>query len=191
MENSLIESFDINAYVSKYVTNKLFDVALIGLKNAIGRINKNNKKIEITKFASEDCIDYIAQHLKENIRWATNISFRDSNRAKNINDIFIELDLFIKPIKLRVDSEEKIKEIPISEILSDSDNNIVLLGQPGAGKTTSVKKLFLELLNRESEVYKVFNFPLIIRLKDLKRSTNTNGLIWFSPLRIGQNSISE
>lgn len=180
--NNIFESFDLNGYVNEYVTHKLFDVASIGFKNALNRINRNREIIKLKKFDKEDCMEYISQHIAENINWATNISFRDAVKSKKLTDIFIELDLFITPLKLRVDTKEKIKTIPISDLLSDTEKNIILLGQPGAGKTTSAKKIFLELILREREVYEVFSFPLVIRLKDLAFNKEDNGLILFKEI---------
>lgn len=177
--NSVISSFDLPAFTSKYITHKLFGVASIGLKNAIKRINKNKEVLKIEKFDKEDCIEYISQHIYENLKWATNVSFRDAQKAKYLDDIFIELDLYIAPLKLKIDLQEKIDKISISDLLCDTEKNIILLGQPGAGKTTSVKKIFLELLSKEKDIYHTFAFPLVIRLKDLEYNRKDNGLILF------------
>ncbi|WEK34505.1 MAG: NACHT domain-containing protein [Candidatus Pseudobacter hemicellulosilyticus] len=165
--SAVLDAFNIRDYVSKYVTKKLLDVAVIGIKNALKRINGQTNTIKLQAFKHEDLIEHITQHLAENIKWASNISFRDIHRAKNIDDVFIELDTYISPIKLRLDMKSKAPSIPFREMLSDTDKNIIILGQPGAGKTTSVKRIFLDVLRRNDSNYEVFNFPIIIRLKDL------------------------
>ncbi|MBK6571029.1 MAG: NACHT domain-containing protein [Saprospiraceae bacterium] len=145
---------------------KLFDIGLIGLTNAITRINKSGNFIKIRYINPNKCIEFVAQHLQEESLWATQVSFRDSQQAKSLESIFIDLDLFVSPIKLRIETTESIDKIPSSTLLASSLENIILLGQPGAGKTTSVKKIFVELILKKYETYKTFNFPLIIRLKD-------------------------
>lgn len=182
MNSNFFESFDIKSYVTKYIANKIIDIAVLGFKTALRRINKKKTVFKLEKFSKEDCIEFISKHLEENIKWATNISFRDASKAKKITDVFIELDLYISPLKLRVDPKEKTPKIPVSEFLSDTSRNIILLGQPGAGKTTSIKKLFLELINREYPDYEVFSFPILIKLKELEYNKENIKLLLFKEI---------
>jgi len=179
MNSNFFDSFDLNAFLSKYVAGKLLDVATVGFRNALRLINKDRNIIRLEKFNKEDCIECIGQHIQQNIKWASNISFRDAMKAKNISDVFIDLDLYITPLKLRVEPKDNIPKIPISEILCSTNKHIILLGQPGAGKTTSVKKLFLELIAREHESYEVFSFPILIRLKEIVYTKDTLDFLLF------------
>jgi hypothetical protein len=182
MDSLFLKNFDLQGYINEYVVHKVFDVALIGLNNAIKRINKPKNIIKLQKFNIDDFQVYISKHIEENLRWATNISFRDATKSKTLTDIFVDLDLFITPRKLRIDSKENIPTIPINELLTDTEKNLILLGQPGAGKTTSVKKLFLEVLLRSHDIYRTFSFPIVIRLKELSFEKNDNGLILFKEI---------
>jgi len=157
---------DVDSYIGEYVTHKIFDIALVGLKNAVSRINNSGDHIKIKTLSSEDCITFVAKHLEEQAVWATNVSFRDSIQAKTLESIFIDLDLYVSPVKLRIESTDEIDKIPSSTLLASSLENIILLGQPGAGKTTSVKKIFVELIQKKFDIYETFNFPLVIKLKD-------------------------
>lgn len=166
MTEEIKNMLDLEAYIGEYVSHKIFDVALIGLKNAVSRINKSGDHIKLNSLNPEDCIGFVAKHLIEESNWATKVSFRDSLQAKTLESIFIDLDLYVSPVKLRIESTDKIDKIPSSTLLAASLENIILLGQPGAGKTTSVKKIFVELIQKKYETYKTFNFPLVIKLKD-------------------------
>lgn len=176
---NIFESFDLDTFITSFLAKKALDIAFIGIRNAIKRINKNQSQIKIKKLDEKDSLKFISAHISDNIKWASNISFRDAFKAKSLNEIFVDLDLYIAPIKLRIDTQEKIPTIPIYEILSDTEKNIVLLGQPGAGKTTSIKKIFLETIYKNVEIYKVFSFPIIIRLKEINFDEKGNDLVLF------------
>lgn len=164
---------DIEAYSTEYVTHKLFDIALIGLRNILNNINSKKNIIKIKHLDKYDCINYVNHHLKESIEWACTVSFRHSNSDRNIEDIFVDLDLYLSPIKQRPDPDIKVESKLSSEILSKDVRNIVLLGQPGAGKTTTIKKLLLNVINKENEYFQLLNFPLLINLKDFNNNKYT------------------
>ncbi|MBK8641662.1 MAG: hypothetical protein IPN15_05380 [Saprospiraceae bacterium] len=146
MKEELENILNIGKYIEDYVPQKLFAIGLIPLTNAITRINKSANLIKLRYINPNKCIEFVAQHLQEESLWATQVSFRDSQQAKSLESIFIDLDLFVSPIKLRIETTESIDKIPSSTLLASSLENIILLGQPGAGKTTSVKKIFVELI---------------------------------------------
>ena len=177
MTEEIKDLLDVKGYVGEYVTHKLFDIALIGLKNATKRINHRKNILKLTHLSVDDSIEFIAQHIEEEIKWALNISFRDAVKAKILTDVFVDIDLYISPIKLRIDQKEEIDQIKSSEILSNNLQNIVLLGQPGAGKTTTSKKIFIDLVNKETETYKTFNFPIVVRLKELNSLKNVSDYV--------------
>lgn len=168
----------IAEYISSYVTESLIETSFIGIKNAAKRINKNQEIIKIERLKIDDSIEFIRDNLEENIKWATNIAFQGS-KNKNINDIFVDIDLFVHPKKERISRDFKSATIPISNLLIHTERNIVLLGDPGAGKTTSVKKIFTEILMKDNEISKTFNIPIIIKLKELKIEEHDNELILF------------
>lgn len=180
MEDSILEllsnDYNLTGYINEYVTHKLFDNAFVGLKNAVKRVNKKEDLISIEKFDKESTIEFIAKHLEENLKWASNISFRDMKGAKKLLDVFVELDLYVTPTSLKLEENEKVDTIQLSNLLEDTDKNIVLLGQPGAGKTTSTKRIFLELISKATENYTLYTFPIVIRLKELNYSQEGNHL---------------
>ena len=181
MNENWLNCFDAKEYIKDSINEENFNIASIGFDNALNRINKGKKLLKLQEFSYSHFVDYLSLHIRDNITWATNISFRDT-KQKNLTDIFIELDLFITPRKLRIDYKEVTPKIPLPNLLADTEHNIILLGQPGAGKTTSVKKIFLEVLLKVENVYKTFNFPLVVKLKNIAFNQSDNGLILFKEI---------
>lgn len=182
MAQNIFESFDLETFIASYVTKKMLDSAFIGIKHAVKRINKSKSQIKIHKFDEKELEKFILNHLGENIEWASNVSFRDAINSKSTKDIFVDLNLHITPVKLRMDSMEEIPTITTNELLSDTEKNIVLLGQPGAGKTTTIKKTFIETILKEYEVYRIYTFPIIIRLKELVHEKDNLDFILFKTI---------
>lgn len=104
--------------------------------------------------------------LSEGLAWASKFSFRDMNAPKTILETFIELDFYVTPKKNRDGETEEPQKINISEAVLKSNQSLVLLGLPGAGKTTISKFLFQTLLTRKKKIDPDFSFPLIIRLRE-------------------------
>ena len=171
----------ITNYISSYFSRKLFDTAYIGIKTAIKRINENKNIVEIKYLKVEDCIDFIANDIESNMKWAESISFQGS-RGKSLQDIFVEIDLNVNLKRDSVYGKRNNTKISLNDLLVHTEKNIVLLGDPGAGKTTSVKKIFAEIINKDHEIFETFNIPLVIKLKELTLSNRQNNLILFEEI---------
>lgn len=172
-----IHSLDPAGFFSEYIASKSIDNALKGIQLAISKLKKDDQKIIFEEFDSKRCIEYISKHITDNISWATNVSFKDLTRAKNINEIFIAIDLFVQPLRNRIDTSNLPNKINVNNLLFDSEENIIILGQPGAGKTTSVKKIFLDLVFDRGINNSIYAFPIILRLKELKYENDDFNLI--------------
>jgi len=75
--------------------------------------------------------------------------------AKLTSEIFVSVDIYLLPSRLLVGNEKNTK-ISIKDLLQHTENHISLLGQPGAGKTTSMKFIALNELNKEKKSYVFF-----------------------------------
>jgi Cdc6-like AAA superfamily ATPase len=144
------------------ILKKLIDLAI----SATGRIlrESGSKLLSVSK----DVEGSIAYHLKEVETWSSMVSFRDLKKAKFTTDVFINLDLFVYPKRVRIHPEEQIDSIPLKNIFDHSPSHFVLFGQPGMGKTTSMKYLCQLLLHDENYQAERFSFPVLIKFRDLK-----------------------
>jgi hypothetical protein len=83
---------------------------------------------------------------------------------KPLASTFVDLDLNTRPLRMR-DGAPADRTYRVSRLLSLAQN-LVLLGDPGAGKTTSVKRLLNELMVQSRSDLRI---PLLIRLRDLSK----------------------
>jgi hypothetical protein len=117
----------------------------------------------------------IAEHQREVRRWSEEISFKDLQKPKATSEVFVPLDIYLVPQRQHFSAEERLKSAPLSSILkSDQISHLVILGQPGAGKTTAIKHLCQEMLTG-TDVCPLQEFPLLIRLRDLNAAKAASG----------------
>lgn len=117
----------------------------------------------------------IAAHLLEVRRWSEEISFKDLLKPKSTSDIFVPLDIYLLPRRQRFSRHEEIASAPLSSVLEgESVAHLVILGQPGAGKTTAIKHLCQQVMS-ESTICPNQSFPLLIRLRDLNNASTLSG----------------
>ncbi len=105
-------------------------------------------------------------HLKFVSKWCRSVDILGMPSAKRINDIYVELLLTDDPRQFRMGSPVD-RRFTLSNII-DTDCSLVILGDLGSGKTTSMKKIAFDLIQKQkrSNVKKI---PIVIRLRDLKK----------------------
>lgn len=118
-----------------------------------------------------DIQNAISQHLTMVENWSSQISFRDLKDPKNVSDTYIDLNLNFTPRRIRM-SPTSVKSKSFKDIFQKEDSHIIVLGQPGAGKTTTMKRISQELLHEEECVFSKYNFPVVIRLRELNNYRN-------------------
>lgn len=95
--------------------------------------------------------------------WCNSIDILGMTKPKKIDEIYVDLALSDDPRKYRLGASQS-SRVTIVDALQES-NRLVILGDPGAGKTTTVKKVAKTILQENSEdAYKCI--PIIIRLRD-------------------------
>ena len=150
--------------LKEYLIKKVLDTALDSAK---GFLKESGSKLVTTREDIQQSINY---HLRSVKNWSGEVSFNDLKKAKRTTDIYIELDLYVMPRRRRINADEIVESIPLKEIFESSANHFIVLGQPGAGKTTSLKFLCQTLFLDEDFQSERFAFPILIKFRDLKRA---------------------
>ncbi len=119
---------------------------------------------------SDDLQKRLGQHLTEVVTWARQVQFFGMARGENTQEKTIPLLIDTLPRKFKGDGSgsERIGE---HSLLADHANYLIL-GDPGSGKTTALKRLANSIILGDKQD-SPWQFPLVIRL----RSVNTESPI--------------
>lgn len=129
---------------------------------------ESTKIIILDKIATEGSIK---SHLNFVKNWANEISFRDLSQRKSVRETTVEISLWVTPSRFRLLED---KEVSINlETLLLQQQNCIILGNPGAGKTTAIKILVNKVLESK-KINLNFDFPLVILLRNLHTNTYSN-----------------
>lgn len=158
--------------IGEYIIKKALDASLDIAKKVL---RESKTKLLTTRDELEQSI---LIHLKSVKNWSGEVSFSDLKQPKRTTEIYIELDLYVYPIHRRMSREEQIENVPLLIILEGSHNHFVLLGQPGAGKTTSMKYLCQKLFYSDDFHAERFSMPILIRLRDLNNAKRSESSIF-------------
>lgn len=110
----------------------------------------------------------VDRHLREALNWSRRIQFLGMARAEETEKATIALRLAAEPRRFR-GLRTAVNRTEI-DLLND-DRNYILLGDPGAGKTTTLKRVVQRLLLEEPVASSdCYQFPVILRLRDLDSS---------------------
>ena len=159
------------------LTNKLSreDILNYSVDNAIEYARKLTSDIKSSISTNRhDIQSALFRQLREVDNWCGEISFSDLKRAKKTDQVYVELDMYLLPLRKRIELDEVIEMRPLSNIFDHEHRHYILLGQPGAGKTTSMKFICHRLLRDAKFHTGRFGFPLVIRLRDLNTEFATS-----------------
>ncbi|GAB3948452.1 hypothetical protein GCM10028805_22880 [Spirosoma harenae] len=165
-----------------YVLTKLYDAVPFLLKSCSefeDQLNtqsnnyspiRNDKNIGlISDFEYTVTNEIVAKRIVHNVAhsntWAKEISFKDSIHSKDTKKIFVQLDFFLTPKKTHFETSSEPK-VSLKH-LDFSTKNVVILGGPGAGKTTLMKNIFINEIEKTSN-QKEFAFPFVIQFRYLE-----------------------
>lgn len=129
--------------------------------------NNQLKKLDLKLGSSKtDIEEAMNNHIRTVKNWSNEITFKDLKSSKQISEIFIPLDLYVYPRRIRFEKEEKIDKIPLLDVIGKERNHLTILGQPGAGKTTSMKFICQSIFFDEEFYKSQFKYPLLIKLRE-------------------------
>ena len=159
------------------------DKSLLSLLNGFENIEDSNEAHNI-KILEEKEVDFsisisdiklsISQHLKLIDNWSKSIRFRDMSDGKSLSKTYIDLDFHLIPNYINLNENNERYKTNIVDLVKKSSQHIVILGQPGAGKTTTLKKLVHSFVYSDTNLK--YNFPVLIRLRNINNnSISPNG----------------
>jgi hypothetical protein len=151
---------------SAYISRESLTAVLDAARKKLGEKTRKQNKTQ-TDTTVEDLEESIQQHLHFVNNWSKEVNFSDLKRPRRIDEIFVQIDISVLPKRRRIVPTEEIDSIPLKRLFDHDPHNIILLGPPGAGKTTSIKFICQAMIHGEEDYAHEYLFPLLIRLRDL------------------------
>lgn len=159
-----------------------------------------NKEIYLS---SEVGFSSLTMHLEEIKLWCNEIRLRGlTGGGRELLKTYVSLDTYLVPKRSHMHPNEKKNKVSLIQAINDSVGHCIILGNPGAGKTTSMKKLCLSLLDNCFKVEES-RIPVRILLRNLKKESSDNPITDFlakiipvrstreEALNIGANSVTK
>lgn len=151
----------IEPIVTKWAAGKALDLAF---EKAKKYLSGTKTHLKCTKHDLCTILDFQQMGVQ---RWCEEISFKDLGQTRSTVNVYVGLSVFVFPRSIRHEPEENIASQTLETALNKSGEHLILLGQPGAGKTTSMKYICHQLLHDETFLQKGPSFPVVLRLRDL------------------------
>lgn len=108
----------------------------------------------------------LLQHLEFVQRWAEQITFREIHRALELTDHFVDLECRLGVRESRRETRPR-TVLRVTELAS-TVGSAAILGRPGAGKTTTLRRIAQLALSRRERGESIV--PLVLQLRDLAPS---------------------
>ncbi|MDR0233061.1 MAG: NACHT domain-containing protein [Dysgonamonadaceae bacterium] len=134
----------------------------------ITSIPKLIKNTDVKSYSKEkDILDSLNQHLTFVKNWSSEVIFFDLKKSKSTKKVFVDLDLYVQPLRVRINKDEIVDKIQLQKLFDNSkERHIALLGQVGSGKTTSLKYFCQSLIFNEGYFDSNLCYPILIKLND-------------------------
>jgi hypothetical protein len=116
---------------------------------------------------TEQATDQLANHFQSLKSWAEDVGVSGLIRSKKLRQVFVDLDLDLATAPAPWE-DPGARTHKVSDLLS-TEGNVAILGQIGAGKSTSMKKLALASLDSLSAEGPL---PLFLEFRTLNQTTS-------------------
>src|SRR5215475_12524535 len=100
----------------EYLVKRVLDSSFANAK----RLAKNllaSKRSSI-RTSRTDIEESLLLHLRSIKNWSGEVAFSDLQKAKRTTDVFIQLDLYVYPRRLRIDTTERVETIALRDIFA-------------------------------------------------------------------------
>lgn len=164
MYSTIIETGIINA-ISSVVIKETYE----GIKSFV----KNHNERTTLLFSEESLEANIIDEIRKISNWAYDDLFKNPNiEYSTITSRYVHLDLLLEPRREHSNSSQITRKQPLKNIILANKSNIVILGQPGSGKTTSIKYIVNSIFRDTEFLNNIYTLPLVIRLRELNKSNS-------------------
>lgn len=171
---NFFEAQDYNAIMGEYIIHSALDLALSNFKSKVDKqeeerqreTSKKQKNIFDIHADQATVENRIFVSLIQTYNYTKDISFKDLDTPKSIVDAFVDPSFFAAQRRSQVENNYPSRKSMI-DVFHNCLNNLVILGDLGAGKTTLVKKLCQSIFLKDSKYYNGLNFPILIRLREI------------------------
>ncbi|MDX8347360.1 NACHT domain-containing protein [Cognatiyoonia sp. IB215446] len=130
-----------------------------------------------TRIDEDNVLAAIIRHTEFSKSWSERVKFKDMARSRALGDIYIGLDTLLVPMSRHVDNSERSNRFKLEERLLCETGNVIIFGVPGAGKTTSLRRLVHLFHIGEKNLIRQSLFPLVVRLRDIRARDNAPDLL--------------
>jgi GTPase SAR1 family protein len=144
------------------IVDKTFDLISERVKTIL---KDKDYKFEPKK---SDLQESLSAHYDSVISWMNFINFRDLRIPRALNSVYIDLQIQLTPRKWLPKDNSKVM-LKIDEIVK-RDFHIVILGDVGSGKTTTLQYICKRTIESEDDGFTENSFPILIRLRNLEKN---------------------
>ena len=163
----MMESIILNGIVNA-ISSVLISETYEGIKSII----KTDIDRTSILFSDKDLEDNIINEIRKTANWAFDDLFKNHNDNSDITARYVHLDLLLEPRREHTSLSQSSRKRPLKEIILEDRGNTVILGQPGSGKTTSVKYIVNSILTDPEFLQDKYRLPIVIRLRELNKSNS-------------------